>query len=283
MVFIYKVYRIIIFSFIISHFAIVDKFLKNLSDVNLFKKNKDKYTSWSYQKESFEKMYEDGTKEFLKRYHTELLEENKFVRQRINELFQSLFTEKIQTLLDIGCGTGFYFSALSEYTDKLYGIDVSTLFLKDAKNIIERNKIENAYVCMSLSEALPFSDQSFDCVFLFAVLHHLQNVNKAIEETHRVLKKNGKCIVIEPNILNPAMFLFLCFKKHERGILSLPKFTLEKKFKELFSNVHSKPTTFQVTFTGPVSNMILSFLEKLPDKFLEFLSIHYVLIAEKKG
>ena len=250
--------------------------------LNFLKRNKEKYTSWSYQKESFEKMYEDGTKEFLKRYHTELLEENKFVRQRINELFQSLFTEKINTLLDIGCGTGFYFSALSKYTDKLYGIDVSTLFLKDAKKIIERNKIKNVYVCMSLSEALPFSDQSLDCVFLFAVLHHLQNVDKTIEETHRVLKKNGKCIVIEPNILNPAMFIFLCFKKHERGILSLPKFTLENKFKKLFSNVHSKPTAFQVTFTDPFSNMILSVLEKLPESFLEYLSIHYVLIAEKE-
>src|SRR3990172_3625253 len=131
MVFIYKVYRIIIFSFIISHFAIVDKFLKNLSDVNLFKKNKDKYTSWSYQKESFEKMYEDGTKEFLKRYHTELLEKNKFVRKRVNDLFQSIFTGNFQDMLDVGCGTGFYFSPLSKYTSRLYGIDVSTLFLKD--------------------------------------------------------------------------------------------------------------------------------------------------------
>ncbi len=249
---------------------------------NFFKRNKDKYTSWSYQKESFEKMYEGGTKEFLKRYHTELFEENKFVRQRISELFQSLFTEKTQTLLDIGCGTGFYFSALSKYTDKLYGIDVSTLFLKDAKKLIERNEIKNACVCMSLSEALPFSDKSLDCVFLFAVLHHLQNVDKAIEETYRVLKRNGKCIVIEPNILNPAMFLFLCFKKHERGILSLSKFTLEKKFKRLFSNVHSKPTAFQVTFTDPLSNMILSFLEKLPESIFEYLAIHYVLVAEKK-
>ena len=228
--------------------------------LNFLKKNKDKYTSWLYQKESFEKMYEDGTKEFLKRYHTELFEENKFVRKRINELFQSLFTENTQNLLDIGCGTGFYFSALSKYTNKLYGIDVSTLFLKDAKNIIERNKIGNAYVCMSLSEALPFPDQSFDCVFLFAVLHHLQNVDKAIEETHRVLKQNGKCIVIEPNILNPAMFLFLCFKKHERGILSLSKYTLEKKFNKVFTKVLTKPTTFQVSFTDPVSNAILYLL-----------------------
>jgi len=249
--------------------------------LNFLKRNKDKYTSWSYQKESFEKMYEKETKEFLKRYHRELLEENKFVRQRIRELFQTLFGETFQNILDIGCGTGFYFSALSKYANRLYGIDVSTLYLKDAKKIIERKGLKNAYVSMGLSEALPFRDQSFDCVFLFAVLHHLQNVDEAIAESYRVLKENGKCFVIEPNILNPAMFLFLCFKKYERGILSLSRVTLEKKFKKLFSKVHSLPTTFQVTFTDPVSNMILSTLEKLPQSLLDYLAIHYILIAEK--
>ena len=250
--------------------------------LNFFKRNKDKYTSWLYQKESFEKMYENGSKEFLKRYHTELLEKNKFVRKRVNDLFQSIFTGNFQDMLDVGCGTGFYFSPLSKYTSRLYGIDVSTLFLKDAKKIIERNGIENTYLTISLSEALPFPDQSFDCVFIFAVLHHLQNIDRTIEETYRVLKKKGKCIVIEPNILNPAMFLFLCFKKYERGILSLNKYTLEKKFNKVFTKVLTKPTTFQVSFTDPVSNAILSLLAKLPASLLEFLSIHYVLIAEKQ-
>ncbi|OGL38852.1 MAG: hypothetical protein A2042_01780 [Candidatus Schekmanbacteria bacterium GWA2_38_11] len=250
--------------------------------LSFFRRNKDKYTSWKYQKESFEKMYEEGTKEFQKRYHTELLEENKFVRQRIDDLFKTLFNYDIENLLDVGCGTGFYFSALSKYTKKIYGIDVSSLILKEAKKIIEGKNLKNIYFGLSISEVLPFRDNSFDCVFIFAVLHHLQNVDKAIAEAHRVLKKDGKCIVIEPNILNPAMFLFLCFKKHEIGILSLSKFTLEKKFQKLFKKIYTVPTTFQVTFTDPVSNMILSSLEKLPKPLLDYLAIHYVLIAEKE-
>ena len=78
------------------------------------------------------------------------------------------------------------------------------------------------------------------------------------------------------------MFLFLCFKKYERGILSLNKYTLEKKFNKVFTKVLTKPTTFQISFTDPVSNAILSLLAKLPASLLEFLSIHYVLIAEKQ-
>ena len=250
--------------------------------LSFLRRNKDKYTSWKYQKESFEKIYKSGTKEFQKRYHTELLEENKFVRQRIDNLFQTLFTDNIENLLDVGCGTGFYFSALSEYTKNIFGIDVSSFILKESKKMVEEKNLKNVYFGLSISEVLPFRDNSFDCVFIFAVLHHLQNVDKTIAEAHRVLKKNGKCIVIEPNILNPAMFLFLCFKKHERGILSLSRFTLEKKFQKLFKKIHTVPTTFQVSFTDPVSNMILSSLESLPRPLLDYLAIHYVLIAEKE-
>lgn len=49
---------------------------------------------------------------------------------------------------------------------------------------------------------LKFEDESFDMVFGFGILHHLA-FSKAINEIHRVLKRNGQIMFYEPLGLNP--------------------------------------------------------------------------------
>lgn len=84
-------------------------------------------------------------------------------------------------ILDIGCGPQpvpayAYISLDSEY----YGIDP----------IMNDTKYFNFF--RAYCEALPFADSSFDIVLFATSLDHLIDVNAALKEVYRVLKKNGR-------------------------------------------------------------------------------------------
>lgn len=46
------------------------------------------------------------------------------------------------------------------------------------------------------AENLPFIDDSFDIVYSSGVLHHSENTERCIKEVYRVLKNNGKAILM---------------------------------------------------------------------------------------
>jgi ubiquinone/menaquinone biosynthesis C-methylase UbiE len=56
-------------------------------------------------------------------------------------------------------------------------------------------------------ESLCFDNDSFDLVIGRAILHHL-DLSRALPEIHRVLKKNGRGLFIEPLGMNPLINLY---------------------------------------------------------------------------
>src|SRR5207248_8707048 len=46
------------------------------------------------------------------------------------------------------------------------------------------------------AESLSFADESFDWLYSHGVLHHTPNTQKAIDEVWRVLKPNGRAIIM---------------------------------------------------------------------------------------
>lgn len=45
---------------------------------------------------------------------------------------------------------------------------------------------------------MPFEDESINAFFMMYVFHHMKNVYRFFEETHRCLKKGGRIVMIEP-------------------------------------------------------------------------------------
>ena len=105
------------------------------------------------------------------------------------------------TILELGCGAGYFTQELARSGADIIAIDVSPELLEIAKakcsttNV--RYQIQNAY-------ALTYADAIFDSVVGSSILHHLE-IEEALREVYRVLKPGGTVYFTEPNMLNPQI------------------------------------------------------------------------------
>ena len=109
--------------------------------------------------------------------------------------------ENCDSILDIGCASGYYTKLYSKKCKKIFGVDPN-------KDLIEKAKIENPEIRFMVcgAEKLPFKDNEFNFVILSDVLEHVKDENKSLNEVYRVLKKDGKVIITAPH---NGLFRFL--------------------------------------------------------------------------
>jgi len=96
-------------------------------------------------------------------------------------------------ILDYGCGTGSYITAIAELVDqsgKIYALDIHPLALRRVRNIASKKQLANVEtICSDCETGLP--DGRVDVVLLYDTFHTLSDPNRILEELHRVLKPNG--------------------------------------------------------------------------------------------
>lgn len=131
-----------------------------------------------------QKVNQGDNKEMVKA-RTEFLEQNHydFMRQ---EVMKYLKEYKVHSLVDLGCGQGYYTSAFQSVCSEVIGIDLS----KEA--LIHASKQNKAiqYIVASIFDC-PLENECTDAVTsLF--------VGDAEAEIHRILKKNGIWITVSP-------------------------------------------------------------------------------------
>ena len=116
-------------------------------------------------------------------------------RRQIRFFKQILCPKENEKLLDLGCGTGDYLSALSDSKADLWGIDISELATAVAKKKVIR---PNQILCAD-ALPLPFESNTFDHVTAWGVIEHFPNIPKIIGEIRRVLKADGTSAIMVPN------------------------------------------------------------------------------------
>jgi 2-polyprenyl-3-methyl-5-hydroxy-6-metoxy-1,4-benzoquinol methylase len=119
--------------------------------------------------------------------------------RRVKMLSEHL--EPGMSVLELGCGTGYFTRELARSGAEIVAIDVSPELLEIARSNSSapnvRYEIQNAY-------RLNYPDAVFDSVVGSSVLHHLE-IDPALREIYRVLKPGGKIFFTEPNMLNPQI------------------------------------------------------------------------------
>ncbi len=105
------------------------------------------------------------------------------------------------SVLELGCGTGYFTRELARSGADIVAIDVSPELLQIARTSCSapnvRYEIQNAH-------EFSYPDAVFDSVVGSSVLHHLE-IEGALREIYRVLKLGGTICFTEPNMLNPQI------------------------------------------------------------------------------
>jgi ubiquinone/menaquinone biosynthesis C-methylase UbiE len=95
-------------------------------------------------------------------------------------------------VLDVGCGTGNYASALTAATNcRVSGVDPSLRMLEWARDAAPWESLKQCG-----AESLPFGDDAFDVVMSTDVIHHIRDRNAYFREAARVLRPGGHLVTI---------------------------------------------------------------------------------------
>lgn len=146
--------------------------------------------------------------------------------ENIAKALQAQVNPNGKSLLDIGCGDGWYSTKLSQRFEirELHAIDIS----KAAMKYTAKNK-KDIYASVASAYALPYFDESFDIALnVFSPLD--------TKESYRVLKPKALLIIVGPgpnHLQELAELVYDEFKSHEQDTSTLDG------FEELSNEVHA--------------------------------------------
>lgn len=104
------------------------------------------------------------------------------------------------SLLDLGCGPGFYARRLAGRFERLRvtGIDRSERQLRRARSFVSTHRLANCTFEEGDVLALDRPAGSIDAVVASRLLMILPEPERALAEMHRVLRPGGRCFIAEP-------------------------------------------------------------------------------------
>jgi 2-polyprenyl-3-methyl-5-hydroxy-6-metoxy-1,4-benzoquinol methylase len=108
-------------------------------------------------------------------------------------------------ILDAGCGNGWLSICAWDTGFDVHSVDIAENEIKESRFIFKQRNAHIRLIRTSLS-ALPFINSSFDSIICINVLEHISDTEQTILEMKRVLKKNGRLILVIPNGLTFGLF-----------------------------------------------------------------------------
>jgi SAM-dependent methyltransferase len=111
---------------------------------------------------------------------------------------QDLIPLDRERVLDLGCGAGYWTSAIARRYPwmQVEGIDYGAEFLAKAGR---EHRLDRARFLRGDIARLPFRDASFDCVYADNTLEHSYSVSGTLSEVHRVLRPGGVLVAALPS------------------------------------------------------------------------------------
>jgi ubiquinone/menaquinone biosynthesis C-methylase UbiE len=113
-------------------------------------------------------------------------------------------------ILELGCGNGITTGFIVKKFPKARIVALD--YDKDQIEIAKRKKVDNVEFIVGDASDLKFKDETFDMVIESLAFHHVKDYKKAIQETYRVLRKDGQFIVFD--IATRAIPFFHWIEKH---------------------------------------------------------------------
>jgi 2-polyprenyl-3-methyl-5-hydroxy-6-metoxy-1,4-benzoquinol methylase len=114
---------------------------------------------------------------------------------RLRQTILMEVADTAQCVLDVGCGRAWVADALCSPALTVCSLDAA---LPNPLAASQRHSSEHHCAVVADALALPFADNSFDCVVSSEVIEHVVDPAAFVHELLRVLKPGGRCIVSTP-------------------------------------------------------------------------------------
>ncbi|MCJ7664566.1 MAG: class I SAM-dependent methyltransferase [Desulfobacterales bacterium] len=126
----------------------------------------------------------------------------KYMRFPIKRVLSRIRAQGIEkgVVLDIGTGPGIFPLGIAESLPGLefLGIDLSPAMIQTARaNARERGLEHRVHFQIGSAYALPLKDKSVDLVLCMQTMHHLEDPLAFFNEAARVLKEEGKFVMVD--------------------------------------------------------------------------------------
>ena len=116
-----------------------------------------------------------------------------------SKLVKRLSLNQSANVLELGCGPGYYSAKVAQKIPggKLTLVDIQQEMLDMAKKRMDSFGISNIHYVLADAAELPFENDSFDVIFLIAMLSEVPDKENCIRELHRVLRAGGLLSISE--------------------------------------------------------------------------------------
>lgn len=109
----------------------------------------------------------------------------------------ALGAREIDSVLDLGTGTGQMLQLLGTRARRAVGLDVSPAMLAVARANLDSAGLRHVQLRQGDLYALPGDLARFDLVILHQVLHFMDDPARAVREAARVLKPGGRIVIVD--------------------------------------------------------------------------------------
>lgn len=137
----------------------------------------------------------------LNRMPKRLRETAKFVY----DILPDLKDQKVEKVLDVGCGVGRHCVLLANSGFEVIGVDVSKTALKMARRWVRKEKLEGVALVRATMTNLPLSNSCLGAVIGVSVIHHAfkKDIVTTVDEIYRILRKNGWFLANLASVTDP--------------------------------------------------------------------------------
>lgn len=142
-------------------------------------------------------------------------------------------------ILDAGCGVGATLLHLAKNypNSNFFGVTLSSNEINLAENLKRKNNMKNVNFYQQSYNNTDFTDEYFDCVYALESTWYAKDKSVFFREMNRILKKNGKFIIIDMHrqndLTNPFFINFRAKLIKEKNFKDA-RITIEK-IKELLT------------------------------------------------
>lgn len=151
---------------------------------------------------------------------------------KLRRLFQnpekilSPYITKGMTVLEIGCGPGFFTLEMAKMvgeSGKIIAADLQEGMLEIVQSKIEGTRVEPRIKLHKCNEDSIGVSESVDFILLFYVVHEIPDTPGLFKELSSILKPKGKILIVEPPFhVSASRFKLMLEQARDHGLVNTP-------------------------------------------------------------